>query len=237
MLVDTDRGARRAMRTRSRYAKLLKLFPPSADILLNARIARLCVLYEDLRIEITGLLIPPPNGDDERGLVAQFDVAGYKYRELYFLRRSIGTCREFAEAIRLLEETPGFQKLVSGLPTANQKEWRRAVEYFRSKEKFWKKIRNDVGGHFGPEAAKFAVSSFLPDAGGRVEIQLSHGGKEGAVLEFSSEIAATALLRHLPGDHPVVKFKALCAEVLAALPFAVKAVEYVVATHLWRRSG
>ena len=237
MLVDADGGTRRPMRTRSRYVKLHRLFPSGVDKQLNARIARLCVLYEDLRIEVTGLLIPQRNGVDERCSCAEFDAGGFMNRALYFLRRSICTSSEFAEAIRMLNAAPGFKELVSGLPTANQREWCRAVEYFSSKEGLWKKIRNDVGGHFGNAAAVYAVTHGQPDASGRIELQMTNGGKEGAVLGFASEIAATALLRHLPSERPEEKPRALFEEVQTAFRYAVRAVEYVVAVYLWKRSG
>src|SRR5262249_31393623 len=99
MIVDEDELSRRPSRSVLRHARLRKLFPSSIDKLSNSRIARLCVLFEDLRIEITGLCLPRPRLEDINGLAGRFDVAGYKLRELYFLRRSIGTCFEFAEAI------------------------------------------------------------------------------------------------------------------------------------------
>ena|SRR5215813_6448566 len=74
--------------------------------------------------------------------------------------------------------------------------------YSRYHEKFWKDIRNDVGGHFGSKAAEFAVDSFLPNASGAIELHLNRSGKGGAVLGFASEIVATALLRPSPVKAP-----------------------------------
>jgi hypothetical protein len=109
MLLNESSLSRGPTRSVLRRAKLRKLFPGDLDKLTNSRIARLCVLFEDLRIEITGLCLPRPGLEDTRGLVARFDVAGYKLRELYFLRRSIATCFEFAEALRLLDESWGLK--------------------------------------------------------------------------------------------------------------------------------
>lgn len=237
MLVNEGSLSRGPTRSVLRHAKLRKLFPGDLDKLTDSRIARLCVLFEDLRIEITGLCLPRPSLEDTRGLVARFDVAGYKLRELYFLRRSIATCFEFAEALRLLDESSGFEELVSRFPSEGQTTWRESVNYFRHHEKFWKSVRNDVGGHFGSKAAEFAVESFLPDAGGSIEAHLNHAGKGGVILGFASEIAATALLRHLPGGRAEEKVIALFEEVVTAFPHAVSAVECIVAHHLWGRAG
>ncbi len=170
MIVDEGPLSRRPARSLLRHAKLRKLFPGGLDKITNSRIARLRVLFEDLRIEITGVCLPGPSLEDPRGLAARFDVAGHKLRKLYFLRRSIATCRDFAEAIRLLDQASGFKDLFVRFPPEGQTTWRESVTYFgRQEEEFWKRIRNDVGGHFGSEAAEFAVQSFLPDAGGSIE--------------------------------------------------------------------
>ncbi len=238
MIVDEGEWSRRPAYSRRRYARLRSLFPPIVGRLINSRIARLCVLFEDLRIEVTGLDLPPPPGIEEtRGLVARFDVAGYKFRQLYFLRRSICTCSEFAEAIRLLDELPEFGQLLSGFPADSQRVWYDAVSYFRQHGKFWKDIRNDVGGHFGSKAAEFAVESFLVDASGFVEMHAHRSGQGGIILGFASEIAATASLRNLPGNDAEEKVKALLNEVKIAYPHAIKAVEYVVNHHLWAKTG
>jgi hypothetical protein len=94
-----------------------------------------------------------------------------------------------------------------------------------------------VGGHFGSKAADFAVQSFLLDADGSIEAHLNDAGKGGVILGFASEIAATALLRHLPGCHAEEKVKTLFEEVVTAFPHAVRAVECIVAHHLWVRTG
>ena len=51
MLVDEGSLSKGPTRAVVRYAKLRKLFPGDLDKLTNSRIARLCVLFEDLRIE------------------------------------------------------------------------------------------------------------------------------------------------------------------------------------------
>jgi hypothetical protein len=238
MIVDEGTlASTRPSRSVLRHARLKRLFPRSIDKLCNSRIAGLCVLFEDLRIEITGLFLPRTDVDDVRGMIAGFDIGGYKLRQLYFLRRSIATCSEFAEAIRLLNESPGFRKLLSHFPADGQTTWRDSVRYFRNHERFWKDIRNDIGGHFGPKAAEFAVDSFLPDAGGAIELHLNHAGKGGVVLGFASEIAGTALLKHLPGENVEDQIAGLFKEAETAFSHGVRAVECIVTNHIWGLAG
>jgi hypothetical protein len=127
--------------------------------------------------------------------------------------------------------------LVLRFPSDGQAAWHDAVTYFRDHEQFWKDVRNDVGGHFGSKAAEFALESFLPEAGGSIEAHVDHSGRSGVVLGFASEIAATAILKHLRGDSAKSKVSALFEEIVTAFPHAVKAVECIVAYHLWQRAG
>jgi hypothetical protein len=146
--------------------RIKRLFPPSVDKLTNARIARLCVLFEDLRVELAGLTLPDLDTQVGGWPAAQFDMAGHKFRTLYFLRRSIGTCWEFAEALRLLDQCSGFRPILDGFQDPAQHFWRDAISYFGRREKHWKDIRNDGGGHFGAKAAEFAVHELPGDAEG-----------------------------------------------------------------------
>src|SRR6185295_17600985 len=80
--------------THCRYAYLQELLPAGgSDTQISARIARVCVLYEDLRIEVLAMA-------EKR--ISRLDQNGDRFRRLYFLRRSIASLFEFAEALRLL---------------------------------------------------------------------------------------------------------------------------------------
>jgi hypothetical protein len=70
----------------------------------EAIMARLAVLYEDLRIELYGI------AEDAIPATDNFDV---RYRRIYFLRKSIGTLAEFAEAVHHLQQCPEFRLLQS----------------------------------------------------------------------------------------------------------------------------
>lgn len=226
----------RPTRTRTRWPRLKKLFPGGAEIEANARIARLCVLFEDLRIELIGLDLLAPSVMDGLAQDTHFDVAGYRLRRIYFLRRSIGTCYEFAEALRLLGSTAGFDSVLAGFAMPTKAIWLESVEYFSQHERFWREIRNDVGGHFGETAARFAVEHFLSDATGSIEIQWDDRSNTGdCVLAFASEIAATALLKRLPEETLEGRTLNLFSRVVDAYSHAILAVHCLIREHLWPR--
>jgi hypothetical protein len=166
-------------RTRTRWPKLKKLFPAGIEADTNARVARLCVLFEDLRIELTGLDLLAHDASEDSASDKRFDRAGNQMRRIYFLRRSIGTCWEFAEALRLLSETEGFRPILASFGEPARAKWDESVRYFNLHERFWKDIRNDVGGHFGERAARFAIENFLNDAFGSIEIQWDDRSQNG----------------------------------------------------------
>jgi hypothetical protein len=124
---------------------------------INGHIARLFVLYEDLRIEMPGIVEP------EMGKLDNLDA---RYRVNYFLRRSIGTWWEYATAIRLLSADPAFAPIKARFEAAGQRRWDSAVRFLVKYERFMRGIRNDIGGHFGSKAAEYAMANFSPKAVG-----------------------------------------------------------------------
>ena len=223
------------MRSTSRSVRLSQLFPQSLGFQTNAGVARLCVLFEDLRIEVAGLILPANRIDDPHGLVPRLDKAGSGYRRTYFLRRSILTCVEFGDAVHELNTVPDFTRLVSTFPDASKRSLDAAVKYFSVEKHFWKKVRNDVGGHFGHQAATYAAKEFLPDAGGVIEFRQS-GGKVGFILKFAGEIAGTALVRRLPNGTPKEKIDNLIEKVRGAYCHAGNAAVCIAANHIWPRA-
>lgn len=144
-----------------RMRELSQVFGPTDGTIVHACIARLAVLYEDLRAESFAIA---------EASIPSLDVLDDRYRIHYFLRRSIATLVEFAETIRLLETCPAFQSIRSRFPHEIEKRWNEAPEFFRQKEPFLKRVRNDIGGHFGQEAAKYAIEHLDPAAVGEIEL-------------------------------------------------------------------
>ncbi len=171
-------------------ARLRDVFKADEKRQLNAKLARLCVLYEDLRVELYGIVEPS---------IPALDVLDDKYRRLYFVRRSIGTIREFADALRLINKDPDFQLNEMKEDKAT---WDSAITFFTENERLLGAIRNDIGGHFGQQAALKALDG-LPDVSCTIELvgELVDGrDRTDLRLHFAGEIATSALRPHLQSD-------------------------------------
>lgn len=187
------------------------------------------MLYEDLRIELVGASTPS---------IRMLDRMDSRYRQNYFLRKCIGTTVEFAEAIRLLDRTPDFKVIKSNFSTDILKYWSEAVTFFRKHERLFKAVRNDIGGHFGIEAAKYAISNLDSDAVGKIELVDIGGPKVTIRLHFAGEIAAVASLRHLTrGTTASQKFTSLLRLLVTSFRHSTRCVHSVIACHLWERFG
>jgi len=212
------------MNTKIRMQVLGRVFPAALeDKDLSARIVRLCVLYEDLRIEL--MAIAQKN-------IRVLDATDRRYTKNYFLRRSIATLLEFAEALRLLNACPEFDSIRTEFPADISGRWEAAVGFFKDNEGFLQRVRNDIGGHFGEEAARFTVSNLDSETVGKIEIRgrLVH-------LHFAGELAATAMSRHLEGRSGQEKFGALLQKCVAGYKQATTCVHAVAVIHLWPKFG
>src|SRR5262245_10793501 len=91
------------MRSKTYYRRFKKIFPDSEPE-LSPLLARMCVLYEDLRIE---------HGGATEKDIERLDVLPSIYRKFYFLRRSTITLMEFAGAFQVLNQRPELQRIRS----------------------------------------------------------------------------------------------------------------------------
>ncbi len=212
-----------------RVRELSDVFGPVSRSNFEAIMARLSVLYEDLRIELTGI------AEDAVPAMDKFDV---RYRRIYFLRKSIGTLWEFAEAVNHLQQCPEFKfaSIREPFPVEDQEQaklWRKGASFFKRNERRLKSLRNDIGGHFGLEAARHAVLHFNPDTVMGIEI----GNNHHIYLNFAGEIVATAMLRHATGSNREYQIRRLVLLARIGYRRATTCVHCVVAYHLWDRFG
>jgi hypothetical protein len=224
--------------SQTRFGNVDRIFRINSEKrLLDAQLARLCVLFEDMRIEITGMLevsLPkldildpkPKYGDDAipQGLG--------KYRRLYFTRRSIATVREFTEALRLLDENDQFESVRAKFTEKQHRAWGEARSYFhKSMTAQIDAIRNDIGGHFGQSAALKAIVLFKPDNLTKLEVV---DGKDYR-LHFANEVVASALCAHLPDQDPERYAEFLHDVMLKAYGHCVGCVKVLVEAELGNR--
>jgi hypothetical protein len=167
-------------------------------------LARLSVLYEDLRIETFALTA-------EQDEVKRLDFLDSRYRVNYFLRRSTATLLEFSGAFTNLSKTAEYKTEKNAAFHENASDIRKsqrelfdtvsaALEFFQTRHSLLKRLRNAVGGHFSDEAAAWATTYLETDVVGKLKITFDdrrRGG--GAELHYVGEIVATAFAKALPG--------------------------------------
>ncbi len=154
---------------------------------MHAHIARLAVLYEDLRIETAGIMADS---------LPTLDYSSKEYRVNYFLRRVIATLIEVAESLRKLNEDAEFQQIRTTFDIEQLQQWKVAIEFFKQFEPILKLIRNDIGGHFGYTAARFAIKNIDSSIVGQFELCDEGPSKVGVKLHFAGDIAVAAMARH-----------------------------------------
>ena len=195
-----------------------------------ARVARLCVLYEDLRVEY--------GGARHMEGIEPLDGLSRQYRQMYFLRRSLVTLVEFCGALQKVNENTPWREWVSRQDKPTRNRWRRAIRYFASKQPEWKAVRDALGGHYLESSAKYAVENLGTGATGKLEIELDHEQQTGnAKLHFCTELVAVVMRKTMPNqnqtpDEFAAFIEALFESVTTGWRYAVEAVNVVIADYL-----
>ena len=117
--------------------KLRKWFPPDDEIANS--VARLCVLKEDLRIEIEGIRTEN---------ISILDGNTSTWRKLYFLRNSVRTLHEIIIAIKSLRDWKELDIRIASFPKEMKE---RTKDFYQNNDKYKKEIEelrhNLWGGH------------------------------------------------------------------------------------------
>lgn len=115
------------------------------------------------------------------------------------------------------------------------------MRFFDRTDDLLKKVRNDVGGHFGFDAALYAVRKIRHDAGSlEIATEFVADEKEPRVtakLNFVGEIAATVFFRHLTGPTRELKARYFLRKLVLADWHAVLAVNSVMTYTIVDRLG
>jgi hypothetical protein len=211
-----------------KHGRLKRVFPNDQ---VHAEIARLLVLYEDLKIESYGIT--------EKILGLSTTNRG-EYVSRYFLRRAIATLSECANCMVSLEKNPDFRRIKERcFPKDALEAWKNAAELLQDKSKKWliRSVRNDVGGHFGVKAAQRALAGFNEGTVGSIEFGRDYEtARERIDCHFVGEITARAFLRDQSKD-PEVEFKKLMDVVSGVHKVVLDAIPWLIARYVWPRFG
>ncbi len=223
----------RPINTISRSIRLRKYFNPNQGLNYSANLARLYVLYEDLRLEITGLTGADPKYALPKAQQNPFDRMASNARVVYFLRKSIGTIREFSECIRFLDSANEFKQIRKLFSAEDQTLWEDSVRYFAHSKTFWQSVRNDLGGHFSQDACRYVVQNLNDSDQGRIELQRNESGEIGFSLPFAWEICSRAFLRHSEEEEVKVKISDLIEKTIEAYNHVIPPVLIIIGPHIW----
>jgi len=142
------------MRSRTWSIPVKEWFPPNDA--LAAIMARLCVLREDLYLELEGL-------KDQK--FDRLEQRGDPYKAIYYFRNSAKTLFEIRKAILKLKGQKVFMQQL-----ANQKDFHAAFKEFdkvmSKSEELVKRLRHETSGHLDPEAFNNALERMPSDTKG-----------------------------------------------------------------------
>lgn len=205
-------------------AKELRRALPSSE--LNARIARVDVLFEDLRIESSGIVA--------RSL-GPLDYTDKKYRGLYFFRRAIATAVEFRGALVRLNSREDFKSIKDQFNNQDAKRWNEAITFFEQNKGILKTVRDDVGGHFQETAAERALANLSSEIVGMMEIVKGEKRGAGPKMHFAGDIVLTAITAHKGSKTEEQFFEEIVTLLRDAIKHATKPVHLISAYYLWNR--
>ncbi len=177
------------MRSRTWHIRINEWFPPDDEV--AAIMAQLCVLREDLYLELKGLK------EDE---ISALDNNGDNYRSTYFFRNSTRTLFELRNAVETLKIEKKFIKHLASRPYFHQAflEFDKAM---LEASKLVKRLRHQTGGHLDDEAFKKALKTISPDT--RVLFQAGNSPKTlhyKFCLEFLGAIFLSEVQKDFEGE-------------------------------------
>lgn len=126
--------------------KIRKWFPPHDP--LAAKIARLCILREDLLLEMEGMYTED---------IDALDNYSAEFRRMYFLRNLVRTQIELSGAIQTLLKDKEFKNLLAKESAEIQKDFRKAAKAISKAHPLAKDVRNDICGHVREAAVQEAL--------------------------------------------------------------------------------
>jgi len=191
---------------------------------MHVQMARLCVLYEDLRIEFAG---------SEQEKIAELDFIDLETRRFYFVRRTLGTLGEVAQALNKLNMNSAFKRIRKDWSVPANKEWDEAVRFFSAGQEFLKAWRDDIGGHFLDRAAEYAIDH--ADSAGSIEYYRRGRGAD-VKLRFAYDLVAVAMTRQQETGETVQTFlHRAFTFMLEAFTHAINAIQVMIYEYLGDR--
>ena len=206
------------------------MFKEGESELLNG-IARLSVLYEELRLEIEELRLV----DSRRKEAGIID--GDDFRVVYFIRRALVTLIEFRRVLTAIRKCPEFKRELPFISKLEAEEILPADQYFQRHGERIKELRNGFGAHVQPAAVEFATKH-LSNAFGKITVKRSCGWTLGLECHFAADLVAGAvtskLMSRADAKEELAKAMETISEGFTQVQTATGALVYAF---LWDRFG
>jgi hypothetical protein len=186
-------------------------------------VVRLCVLREDLLLELYGIA-------NER--IDRLDDNEAFYRRTYFWRNSFRTLEEVRKVLERLNVQGEFCDALSKEPESVQKAFHKLGEDLKQASRdFLKDLRNAVGGHLDENRVQLALDTMDPAHEGFLVI----GERLGTThYRFASDILWSVLLQDVPEEQRDEKAKELIRRT-GSLSQAVSAIDDAVGIYVQKR--
>jgi hypothetical protein len=182
--------------------KIRKWFPP--DDPLAAKMARLCILREDLLLEMEGVFTED---------IRELDDHSAEFRRMYFLRNLVRTQIELSGAIQVLLRNEEFKDLLAKEPAEIQRDFRKAARAIGRAHPLAKEVRNDICGHVREKAVQEVLETIDPGAWGFLDISKI---AKNTHYKFAGELTAAILLKGV-SDEDKAKIRSSKWETIAEL--------------------
>lgn len=203
-----------------RVVVLRKWFPPGDP--LAAMIARVCILRDDLLIEMQGVYTEA---------IDELDGSSAQHRRMYFLRNMIRTQVELSNSINRLLGAPDFKALLDRQPEVVKAKFDAMAKVLGEVHPLLKDVRNDIGGHVLENAVQAALERMSWESFDFLEIgdtaNLTH-------FKFAGEITAEMLLKDVPEDERKEIRSSKFSQLVRVLP-AFTLIDYCFALYAMDR--
>ena len=166
--------------------KLRKWFPPRDRF--ATCVMRLCILREDLFIEMAGV---------QATQIKKLDGHSVLWRRMYFWRSLVKTVSEFRSTIETLRMLPEFREVLKRQPPSWKKKYELMVKKLSKAQTLLKKTRNSLGGHILQQTVEEALDEMSLDLFSYIEVGRI---EKKTHYRFTNEFILEMMLTGVPTD-------------------------------------
>jgi hypothetical protein len=169
-------------------------------------VARLCILWEDLALEINGLV-----HDD----IPCLDTASDSWRKMYFWRNMVRTLAEIRRVLDTISQLSDFKTELAKQTPAWRKTFKDTVQKFNQTRAYVSRVRDNLGGHVLDQGVAQALRSMPDDHFGIIQIGNSMNNTH---FKVAAELVSEILLSDTPKSERLAKIEKQLKAVRELIP-------------------